>query len=376
MKKFEQKIKDNIFVLSISGIIIISFYHILRYNEILFNTFKDLVDVLMPFIIGFVIAFVLEPIFTFTNKHCNKKFSDKISRIISVSISMFIFVAIMVGFLLLIIPQLTDSVLSVFNVFKDNIDKIDELVVFFSETIKLNQEIIDVIISYIDQYSNSLLGSVTSLVPKIIGSSINFIALVVRILIGFIISIYIMYDRKRISGQFKKIGFAIMKKEAFDKVLDITAMSSKLFKQFIVGKIIDSLILGIICYICMNIFKFDYVLLISIIITITNVIPFFGPFIGAIPSVFILLLIDPMQAVWFSIFVLALQQFDGNILGPYILGDTMGLPVFWVMFALLVGGGYFGILGMFLGIPLFSLIYFLIKSFVYKRLEEKNIKVE
>lgn len=141
------------------------------------------------------------------------------------------------------------------------------------------------------------------------------------------------------------------------EILDGASFTNKTFGGFINGKIIDSLIIGLLCFVCMTIFGWEYTLLISCIVGITNIIPFFGPFIGAIPSALLLLMVDPEQCMWFLVFILALQQFDGNILGPKILGDSTGLASFWVLFAVLVGGGLFGFIGMVIGIPVFAIIY-------------------
>ncbi|MBR3936215.1 MAG: AI-2E family transporter, partial [Oscillospiraceae bacterium] len=163
------------------------------------------------------------------------------------------------------------------------------------------------------------------------------------------------------------------KKETAGKLVRIARESDRIFSGFINGKLIDSLIIGILCFIGMSIIGFDFTLLISFIVGVTNVIPFFGPFFGAIPSVLILLMVDPWQALWFAIFVLVLQQLDGNVIGPKILGDNTGLPALWVMFAILVGGGMFGVIGMFVGVPAFAVIYQFTKEYLENRLKKKNL---
>jgi len=157
------------------------------------------------------------------------------------------------------------------------------------------------------------------------------------------------------------------------KLISITHTSNRIFTGFISGKILDSLIIGVLCFIGMSIFNLPMAMLVSVIVGVTNVIPYFGPFIGAIPGALIVFLVDPIKAFWFMLFILALQQFDGNILGPYILGDSIGLPAFWVIFAILVFGSIFGVLGMFIGVPTFAVIYSIIKMWIESRLEKKGM---
>ena len=178
--------------------------------------------------------------------------------------------------------------------------------------------------------------------------------------------------KDKLCRQTKAVVVAFLPLKSSRKVLQVTDLCNKKCGKFIIGKIIDSFIIGLICFMGTSIFKFDYSLLISVVVGVTNVIPFFGPFIGAIPCAFLLLLIDPMQSFWFVVFIIVLQQFDGNILGPKILGDTVGISGFWILFSVIVGGGFFGVPGMLLGVPVFAVIYTLIDDSVTKRLKEKR----
>jgi predicted PurR-regulated permease PerM len=182
-----------------------------------------------------------------------------------------------------------------------------------------------------------------------------------------------MFSKETLIAQLKKALYAVCKKETASEMVRFARESHRIFSSFINGKLIDSLIIGILCFIGMSIIGFEFTMLISFIVGCTNVIPFFGPFLGAIPSVMILLMVDPWQALWFTIFVFVLQQLDGNVIGPKILGDSTGLPALWVMFAILVGGGIFGIIGMFIGVPAFAVIYKFTKEYLEKKLESKNL---
>ena len=193
---------------------------------------------------------------------------------------------------------------------------------------------------------------------------------------GIVVAVYILYDRDKFYLQIKKVLYVCFPKNNVDKIRSVVKLSSKMFNNFIVGKLIDSLIIGLICYICMTLLGFEFAMLISFIVGCTNIIPIFGPFIGAVPGFVILFIVNPVDSLWFILFIIALQQFDGNVLGPKILGDSMGIPTLYVVFAIVVGGGLFGILGMFLGVPILSIIYVLVKGYVESKIKEKNIKIE
>ncbi len=182
---------------------------------------------------------------------------------------------------------------------------------------------------------------------------------------------YMLASKEKLCKQAKAVVVAYLPVKVSRFLIKVTDMSDAKCGKFIIGKIIDSAIIGLICFIGLTIFKFDYALLISVIVGVTNVIPFFGPFIGAIPCAFLLLLIDPVQCFWFVVFVIILQQFDGNFLGPKILGDTVGISGFWILFSVIIGGGLFGVGGMLLGVPVFAVVYTLVAEGVFTRLKKK-----
>ena len=177
-------------------------------------------------------------------------------------------------------------------------------------------------------------------------------------------------------GQCRKIVYAFNTPRRANIILHIASKTNKTFSGFIIGKIIDSAIIGVLCFIGLTILKMPYTLLVSVIVGVTNVIPVFGPYIGAIPSTILILLVDPMKGLYFVIFIFLLQQLDGNVIGPMILGDSTGLSAFWVMFAILIGGGLFGLGGMIVGVPTFAVIYYIIKMLIQQKLEQKNLPIE
>jgi len=225
----------------------------------------------------------------------------------------------------------------------------------------------------------------TQLVPQLlevmrgnfVGSFVsNTISFLKTVLVGFISAVYMLNSKDTFSAQGKKLIYSMFHTDTANVILENIRFVHKVFGGFITGKLLDSLIIGLITFFAMSILQMPYVLLISVIIGVTNIIPFFGPFIGAIPSTLLIILVSPLQGVYFVIFILILQQFDGNILGPKILGDSTGLASFWVMFAILLFGGMFGFAGMVVGVPLFAVIYSAVSGLVNRSLGKKKLSVQ
>ena len=218
-----------------------------------------------------------------------------------------------------------------------------------------------------------LLTKVNEVMSNLTVGVINFVSEILSFLIGLIVSIYILFSKETFSAQSKKIVYAVFRTDHANMILHLTKKSNEIFGGFIIGKIIDSLIIGVLCFFGLTILKMPYILLISVIVGVTNVIPFFGPYIGAIPSTILILLNNPIKGVYFLIFILVLQQLDGNVIGPKILGNSTGLSAFWVVFSILIGGGLFGFVGMIMGVPTFAVIYYIITMLINHLLEKKKL---
>ena len=203
--------------------------------------------------------------------------------------------------------------------------------------------------------------------------SSSIYTLVFQMFVGMIAAFYLLMDKEKFSSQIKKLCYGLFKPKTCEILIYWTRRAHKIFSGFITGKILDSMIIGMFCYAGMVLFRIEYPLLISVIVGVTNIIPFFGPFIGAIPSVLILLIVNPLSALWFLVFILILQQIDGNVIGPFILGDYVGLSPFWIMLAIMVGSGLFGFAGMLLSVPLFALVYAIVRATVEARLKAHNL---
>lgn len=376
--KFSQQTKENAIAFVIAGSILILLYFSILNFHVVKSFFSLAASVLMPFIIGFAAAFLLHPIMMAieTNVLGKVKIKQQTKRKISAGLAMFVMILIVLGFLFLIFPSISDSVIKLSSQIGNYATNAEAII---SETIELYPQTADFLTWFFDVGQDTLMDVVDylkNMIPTILGYSIRLVTAVFDFIIGLIIALYIMFDRERFYTQIKKVAYTLFPVPVVKRFRDLANLSSQMFNSFIVGKIVDSTIIGILCYIGMSLIGFDFALLISFIVGVTNVIPFFGPFIGAVPGVVILFIVNPIDSLWFALFVLALQQFDGNILGPLILGDSMGIPTLYVMFAILVGGGFFGVLGMFLGVPVFSVIYVVVKKVVENQLAKKNIIVE
>ncbi len=376
--KFSQNTKENALAFTISGTILIALYFAVLNIHVLKAFCSKAVSVVLPFIIGFSVAFLLHPVMkSIEDKLLGKtKLNQKTKRKISAGLAMIFAILVVLGFLFLIIPSISDSLIKLSGQIGNYAVHAEAII---ADIIKEHPQTADVLTWLFDFGEDTLTETVNYLkntIPSILGYSIKLVTAVFDFVMGLIIALYILFDRERFYVQIKKVAYSLLSEKIVKQFRDLAKLSSRMFNSFIVGKIVDSLIIGIICYIGMTLIGFDFPLLISFIVGVTNVIPFFGPFIGAIPGFLILFIVNPIDSLWFALFILLLQQFDGNILGPLILGDSMGIPTLYVMFAILVGGGFFGVLGMFLGVPVFSIIYVVTKTVVEKQLDKKQIVVD
>ena len=315
-----------------------------------------------------------------------KKPHPKLARAISVAISMTLLIAVIVGLLIVVISQITESIEEILSSIPEYIRRIEAFTVKFlgdyPEIVSAVEAQLDTIQPKLMDYANdimnrlsdlSLLGDLSTKVKD--GALVLYgtVKGVSNFIIGFIVALYLLLSKETFLAQARKITFALFPNNVSKNILKVSAKANRTLSGFLSGKLLDSFIIGVICFIAMTIMQMDFVALISVIIGITNMIPFFGPFFGAIPSALLLLMAAPKQVIPFIIFVIVLQQFDGNILGPKIIGDSTGLTPFWVMFAIFVGGGLFGFAGMLLGVPVFAVLYALFSEFVANLLKKKKL---
>ena len=298
---------------------------------------------------------------------------------LAVAFSLLFGILVVYALFMMIVPQLVTSVTTLYYTARNNIrDFVDWA--SKQEIIASNEQLLDFIETSYDKLQANLdtwvketvLPSMQSILSGAAVGVMSFVAFLKNLVIGLIVSVYLLASRKKFGQQGKLILYSLVKRRWADLFLEEICYADKMFGGFINGKILDSAIIGVLCYIACLIFKFPSALLVSVIIGVTNVIPFFGPFIGAIPATLLILIQNPIKALWFVLFVLVLQQVDGNIIGPKILGNTTGLSSFWVLFAILLFGGLWGFVGMIIGVPLFAVIYDVIKKLVFHGLNRND----
>jgi predicted PurR-regulated permease PerM len=374
--KFNSKESNSMLTLTVSLSIVLLLYFAIQNLPGLLAFFQSMVDLLLPFIVGFAIAFLITPLMLWFEQKVliTPALSQRTKRKISASFAFTIAIAVFGTFVATVVPQVLSSIAQLSNLLPDYVASAERYLTQWFLSLNLRDEVLVLLIDTGNELLKNLAQITRDIIPMILNFSWNFVSVLIRTVIGFIVSIYILLDRERFTVQFRKLTYAIFSKKQSERLFEISKLSARMFNSFIIGKTVDSLIVGVICYIFMLIFGWPYPVLISLIIGVTNMIPVFGPFIGAIPALFLLFIVDPSAALWFALFIIILQQIDGNIIGPLILQDSMGLPSLWIMFAIIIGGGFFGLIGMFLGVPVFAIIYVIVKEIVNQRLKDKEIE--
>ena len=360
---------------------IIFFFLIYRFDGF-GDAISTLTGILMPFIYGAVIAYLLKPVCNtiegFLRRFIPKKMEGLIN-VLSVTLTILFGLLLIYALVMMIVPQLVTSVTALYYTAQRNIAKFVQWANHV-EFIENNEQIMEMLNSSYNTLNTSvdtliktkLLPSMQNIVSGAAIGVLNVVTMAKNLIIGIIVAVYMLASRKRFVQQGKLVLHSIVRPRWAQLITEEVKYADRMFGGFINGKIMDSAIIGVLCYIGCSIFKFPSALLVSVIIGVTNVIPFFGPFIGAIPATLLILIQDPIKALWFVLFVLVLQQLDGNIIGPKILGNTTGLSSFWVLFAILLFGGLWGFVGMIVGVPLFAVIYDVIKKLVIHGLRRND----
>lgn len=362
------------YIVALVAIIAIIFLMIANWGVVLAVIGKFL-TILMPFILGFFFACFINPLVKRVHSLLNRMKPGKgakIKKAFSVIISYVVVIGVITVLLIYIIPQIKASIGELGNTIQDGYQYM------ITHQKELNEKIpfigLGGGIEYIEEFAyKKIMSNGSEIIPYVYHVSSSLLTTSYNVLMGLVISIYIILDMKKLKRSARKVVYALSPKKKEQEVWETMKQCSHIFNGFLIGKMIDSLIIGILCLIAMSILKLPYALLLSLIVCITNMIPYFGPIIGAIPGVMIYLFIDIRYAFIFALMILILQQFDGLYLGPKILGDQTGIKPLWVIFGITVGGAYFGVMGMFLGVPVVAVIMYLLQLFLDKKLKKKNI---
>lgn len=340
----------------------------------------DLFGVLAPFFAALLIAYFVSPIVgkfeSAIQKYITKGKHERIVKIISMVLAYITFIGFIIIAFVFVIPQigesiseLTSNIPVVYDHIVDWLKKLHDqypMIDVNKITDRLNEMVPDIV-----DYGTNI---VSNIVPMIFSVSVSIVRTFINVIFALIISVYMIYSKSKFRYQAKRVIYAIFDETRGDIVCRTCKECNDIFSAFLISKAVDSLIIGCICCVLMNILKLPYSVLISVIVGITNMIPYFGPFIGAVPGVIIYLCTSPKEVIIFVIMILVLQQFDGLVLGPRLLGQSTGLNPMWVIFAITVGGAYFGVLGMFIGVPTVAVIGFLVNKAIKYKLRGKNIK--
>lgn len=342
-----------------------------------FGTFSSLIK---PFIIGFAIAYLLSsPVNYFERKVL--VFMDRwpkvkrFKRAVSILIALLLTLLLISALLSVVLPQLFDSAWMLVNNIPIYITSLEQWTQQFMEGtgVDISAGIYQNLLAAWENFVNTASVWLMAGIQSVVTVTGQVTSAVLDAFVAIIVAVYLLNSKELFFAQLKKVLSAFLPEHAVQNAVNLGRLTNRTFNGFINGKLIDSAIIGVLCFICLQFLHMPYALLVSVIVGVTNIIPFFGPFIGAIPSTFIILIAEPMKAVWFLVFILLLQQFDGNILGPKILGNSTGLPAIWVLFAILIGGGLGGFIGMIVGVPTFAVIYTLFKEYLNNRLSKRGL---
>ena len=365
---------------------IIVFFFIYRYHGLAEN-WGVLLGILQPIIMGFVIAYLVNPIVKWMERYLTmwlKSFMKqerkirRTARALSVAGALVFLILIIAVLLAMVIPELYTSIERVAVSLPGQVDAfISWVTLYVEEESELTGYLESILNRGVDFFENwaqtELFPQTKNILTLVTSGAISVVRALFNFVIGLVISIYVLLSKETFIAQAKKVTYAIFPADKGNVLISTVRRANQIFGGFISGKILDSLIIGILCFIGLSVLRMPYTLLVSVIVGVTNVIPFFGPYIGAVPSAILIMLANPIQGLYFILFILVLQQLDGNVIGPKILGDSTGLNSFWVVFAILVGGGLFGVAGMIFGVPLFATIYDIFKKLTAWVLRRKGL---
>lgn len=374
--KITEEMKQKIIVYSSSLIIAICFFLILNRFSDIAKIFGSLLSILFPFLLGIGIAFVLNNPEKWIENKLLDQFPMKNSskRVLATTLSFVLAIGFLILFFSIIIPNTIDSLRQFSKNFTEYSETLISYVRDFAYRLNINEKQVEEMLVKLD-VTKRITSALTESIPKIASYSYSFVKGFVNLILAFVSGFYILLDRDKLVKGVKRLNYSVFDKQFANYLTIWTNDAKTVFEQYIVGNLIDSFIVGVICYVGALILKLPYASMIALIIGVTNVIPVFGPFLGAIPVIIILILINPISALIFAVFIFILQQCDGNIIKPIVLGDKLGMSGFWILFSVTIGGALFGIPGMFLGVPIFALIYASLHDYIQLRLKDKKITI-
>lgn len=353
-------------------------YHLIDNFDTTMSSLASIFGIFSPIIGGFVLAYLLNiPMKAIELKLLRKvKLKPSLKRVLSLVLTLVLVIGFFTVSVYFVLPQLISSLQQL--QIEASTDYLSQLAAFFQEKfdqLNLSDDLVNQILAVWETIVNGATTFMLSIADKALGAVSGIIAVVFNAIISTVLGLYILLSKEKLTQTFKKVFYAFTPKDFCDQATKYLRIINSSFENFIRGQIVEAFILGVVCYIGMLIFRFEYPLVISFLVGVTNIIPLFGPYIGAIPALLLLVIINPIQALWFVLFLIVLQQIESNLIYPRVVGSNMGISGFWIIFAVVVGNSLFGILGILLGIPLLSSLYVIVKEIAEKRLKEKHIVV-
>lgn len=373
----KEKFKSNI--LLATYVVVLSFL-LLNIKDV-FKLLGYILGILSPFLLAISIAFVLNlPMKFFENKvlknldNNKSKFVRNLKRPLAITLTLLSVLGVITGIIIYVIPQLSESISTLIKIIPESVKSFEELMTQNTSSVNIINEVWNQIVVMWKEILQ-VVGSVTGVIlSQLLDITIGVTSTIANFFVALVLSIYMLASKEKLILQVKKIIYAYANKKVADKTMEVATISNRMFSNFVAGQVTEAIIIGILCFIGMSIFRMPYALLISVITSVTALIPIFGAFIGTIPSAFIILMVEPITALWFIVLIIVIQQLEGNLIYPRVVGNSLGLSGIWVMFAMIVGGSTLGLLGMLLGIPLFGVIYTVFGTLTNKKLEDKFFK--
>ncbi len=378
MKEINKKFKENLLL----GTYLLILYFILLNIKGVMLALGGILSIISPFITAFAMAFVLNlpmtfferKVFNFLDKE-KSSFVRGLKRPLSILATFVTVIGLIVALILFVVPQIVSSLSTLLDAVPGYMDSFENLLNQYLSSTEILQNIYDTLMNTWQELLKFFANFLSTSLTGILNTTVSITSGFINFILSLVLTIYMLASKETLIYQIKKTLYAFINTTIVDKILSIGRLANTTFAKFITGQCIEAVILGVLCFIGMTIFRMPYSLLVSVLIGVTALIPVFGAFIGTIPAVFLILIINPIQALWFIVFILCLQQFEGNIIYPRVVGNSVGLSAIWVMLAMLVGGSTLGLIGMLIGIPLFSVAYQLIKDYTNKRLRKKEVKL-
>lgn len=366
------KVRDltlkNIFIiLSYTALLVLG----VIYFESIFQYLGELLNIIQPFIIGFILAFIFNIPMKFFEKKLAKQ-NKKKRRVVSAILSVLLILLVLLLVVMVVVPQVIENIRTLIDNLPSIFAQAEKWLNYVFEEIRLSPDLLDKINEFQTRFAQTFISTLTAWAPNIASGVSHITTSVINIFMGFVMAIYMIFSKDKLIRQVKKFAHALFNDQHYQYISEVVKLTGTTFENFLAGQLTESIIIGVLCYIGCMILDIPYASIAAIVIGFTNIIPYFGPIIGAVISSVLILFVSPVKALIFLVFSTLLQQFESNLIYPHVVGNSVGLSALWVLFAVSVGGGLFGIPGMVFGLPTFSVIYELLRRWTNYRLEVKR----